>query len=92
MEESAVMTSAKSPQEQEPKGYIEIDREKCKGCHLCIPACPRDLIEISTRLNASGYYPAAPKQTIECTACGQCWQVCPDVAITVYRNIKEDKP
>ncbi len=85
------MTSSKSKQECEQKGRIEIDRERCKGCHLCILACPRNLIEVSQDLNGSGYYPAVPKETIECTACGMCWQVCPDTAITVYRNIKEDK-
>ena len=84
------MPSSNSTQEPEPKGRIEIDGERCKGCQLCISACPKDLIEVSDRLNAAGHYPAVPKATLLCTACGMCWQVCPDTAITVYRNVKED--
>lgn len=85
------MASEKSQQDREPKGRIEIDPERCKGCQLCIHACPGKLIEVSTRLNAAGYYPAVPKVTLECTACGMCWQVCPDAAIAVYRSVKESK-
>jgi len=86
------MALEKSNQEQEPKGRIEIDEERCKGCYLCIRACTRGLIEAGLRLNGAGYYAAVPKETLECTACGMCWQVCPDSAITVYRNVKEETP
>jgi 2-oxoglutarate ferredoxin oxidoreductase subunit delta len=85
------MTQSDTNKEREQKGYIEIDRERCKGCHLCVTACPKGLIETSDCLNASGNYPAVPKNTVECTACGMCWQVCPDVAITVYKNVKESE-
>lgn len=85
------MASEQSPQDHEPKGRIEIDRERCKGCQLCILACPKNLIEVSARVNAAGYYPAVAKDTVECTACGMCWQVCPDTAIAVYRSVKENK-
>ncbi len=72
------------------KGHISIDVRHCKGCRLCIEACPRGAIEISTTLNAGGYYPAQPIAEAVCTACGLCWQVCPDVAIEVYRDVEED--
>ncbi len=46
------------PGETKVKGRIEIDRERCKGCGLCILVCPKKRIEISEELNTKGYYPA----------------------------------
>jgi len=72
------------------KGKIVIDRERCKGCHICIETCPNDRIEVDTSLNAKGYAPARFKETVKegekgCIGCAQCATVCPDVAIEVYR-------
>ena len=72
------------------KGKIVIDREWCKGCHLCIEVCPNKVIEVDQSLNKKGYSPARFKQTISegekgCIACAQCATVCPEVAIEVYR-------
>ncbi len=68
------------------KGYIEIDAELCKGCQLCIAFCPRNVIGLSDKLNASGYLPAVFNDNGECTGCAVCAVVCPDVAIEVYRG------
>ncbi len=68
------------------KGYIKIFEELCKGCELCIPFCPKDVISLSDRLNASGYLPVAFNDNGECTACAVCAIVCPEVAIEVYRD------
>ena len=72
------------------KGKIEIDRDRCKGCYMCIEVCPNNQIEVDDSLNKKGYYPARFKQNPkegekECTGCAQCATVCPDVAIEVYR-------
>ena len=32
---------------------LKIDVEKCKGCQLCVPACPRELLEPSQHRNSS---------------------------------------
>jgi 2-oxoglutarate ferredoxin oxidoreductase subunit delta len=80
------------------KGKIEIDRERCKGCGLCILVCPKHKIEISDLLNAKGYYPArsqeenVPDDKRECTGCALCAITCPDVAIEVYRETKKEGP
>jgi 2-oxoglutarate ferredoxin oxidoreductase subunit delta len=66
------------------KGKIEIDREMCKGCLLCIRACPKKVLEEEKEPNMSGSYPAKQVNADECIACGNCWEVCPDVCITVY--------
>ena len=72
------------------KGKITIDRERCKGCHLCIEACPNEMIEVDDALNKKGYSPARFKENVSegekgCTGCAQCATVCPEVAIEVYR-------
>ena len=72
------------------KGRISIDRERCKGCGLCISVCPKKAIKIGPELNAQGYYP--PQQPPEeedwggCIGCTQCALICPDLAIEVYRD------
>ena len=66
------------------KGTIEIDRERCKGCLLCIRACPVQVLEADTKPNASGSYPAKLAVADKCIACGNCFEMCPDVCITVF--------
>ena len=71
------------------KGYIEIDGEVCKGCEICTFFCPKGVISVSAKLNASGYRVAAfksKKGKDECTGCAICAVVCPEVAIEVYRG------
>ncbi len=72
------------------KGMIVIDRERCKGCHICIGVCPTHVIEVDAELNKKGYQPAKFIEEVEegakgCTGCTMCATICPDVAIEVYR-------
>jgi len=72
------------------KGRITINREWCKGCHLCIEVCPNERIEVDESLNKKGYSPARFKENVSegekgCTGCAMCATVCPDLAIEVYR-------
>jgi 2-oxoglutarate ferredoxin oxidoreductase subunit delta len=66
------------------KGKIVIDREACKGCYLCIRACPVKALEKDAESNSTGTYPAKPLESGKCIACGNCYEVCPDVAVEVY--------
>ena len=70
------------------KGKVIIDRELCKGCLLCIRACPVNALEEDTEPNKSGSYPSKPVDPDKaqlCIACGNCYEVCPDVCITVFQ-------
>ncbi|HUW41490.1 MAG TPA: 4Fe-4S binding protein [Rectinemataceae bacterium] len=67
------------------KGKLEIDRERCKGCALCVRSCPTKVLEIGAEPNSWGYYPVAAVHEDKCIACGNCYTVCPDVAIMVYK-------
>jgi len=63
---------------------VRINRERCKGCGLCLKACPKNLLQISKTPNERGFHPAETGENIvQCIACGQCYQVCPDGAIEV---------
>ena len=72
------------------KGKIDVDRERCKGCYLCIEFCPNHRIRVDDALNKKGYYPARFMENSNedekgCIGCAQCALVCPEVAIEVYR-------
>jgi 2-oxoglutarate ferredoxin oxidoreductase subunit delta len=68
------------------KGRIEINRELCKGCEICVFFCPKKVITLSDELNAAGYQASAFNDSGECTGCANCAVVCPEVAIEVYRG------
>jgi 2-oxoglutarate ferredoxin oxidoreductase subunit delta len=65
------------------RGTLVIDLEHCKGCELCIAACPPNVLAMSTELNDLGYrYPVLHPG---CTGCTACQLVCPDFVFSVYR-------
>jgi len=68
------------------KGHIDVDELLCKGCELCVSACPQQVIILAPdRINVKGYHPAT--LVLEgCTGCAICSLVCPEAAITVYRE------
>lgn len=65
-------------------GDIVIDSEKCKGCEVCIDACPQEVLSITEKVNGKGYHYSVAV-TDACTGCANCAIVCPDAVITVYR-------
>ncbi|MFO8067866.1 MAG: 4Fe-4S binding protein [Bacteroidales bacterium] len=67
------------------KGDVVINIEKCKGCEVCIEACPQQVLEMSQEVNTKGYHYSV-KVNSGCTGCANCAVVCPDAVITVYRE------
>lgn len=69
------------------RGWIEVNERYCKGCELCISACPQLVMDLDpSRLTPGGYHPARTFKE-GCTGCAICAIVCPDAAITVYREV-----
>jgi 2-oxoglutarate ferredoxin oxidoreductase subunit delta len=88
-EENTLMSSAAKTETKERRARIEINEEFCKGCGLCIAACPLHLIRLANRVSARGYYPAECIDAEgKCTGCALCATMCPDVAIEVFRTKK----
>ncbi len=70
------------------KNRVVIRVDDCKGCGLCIDACPVNVLDFADGLNAMGYRPAHYKGE-GCTGCGTCYYTCPEPrAITVIRNVE----
>ena len=72
------------------KGTAVFEIETCKGCELCIAACPQESIALSPQINKQGYHYAVLIKD-NCTGCINCALVCPDTVITVYREDKKKK-
>jgi 2-oxoglutarate ferredoxin oxidoreductase subunit delta len=65
---------------------VSFDEDLCKGCGLCVGACPKKIVAITKeKMNAKGFHPARLTNADECIACGFCAVMCPDVAIRVEK-------
>jgi NAD-dependent dihydropyrimidine dehydrogenase PreA subunit len=70
------------------RGLLRVNEDECKGCGLCVEACPPHAIRLGEVLNHYGYRTAAYKGS-GCTGCGICFLVCPEPgAITVLQAVK----
>lgn len=69
-------------------GAVEINVDRCKGCNLCVEACPCDVLSLTTReVNGRGYPFARAIDPEKCIGCAACAMVCPDSCIEVYRLV-----
>ncbi|MFC1813825.1 ferredoxin family protein [Thermodesulfobacteriota bacterium] len=66
-----------------------IDKERCKGCGLCVIVCPKTVLELSEEVNAMGYFPAHQARPEDCVHCTTCCLICPDVAISIFKQAEE---
>lgn len=69
-------------------GAVTIEKERCKGCDLCVVACPCDVLSLQPKeVNDRGYHFAYPANEEACIGCAACAMVCPDACIEVYRVV-----
>ena len=67
---------------------VTFKEDRCKGCELCVAACPKKIIHIAEdRLNAKGFKPAEVVEQEKCIACASCAKVCPDVVIEIEKEV-----
>ena len=71
-------------EEQTARVIFETDR--CKGCGLCVMACPKKIVHINGDVvNAIGYNPAEVTDMSQCIGCAMCATMCPYCVIEVRR-------
>lgn len=72
------------------RGAVSVSKEKCKGCDLCVVACPTSTLALQPyEVNDRGYHYAYMANPEACIGCCACALVCPDACIEVYR-VKTD--
>lgn len=68
------------------KGKVSFNQERCKGCALCVEACPVKIVTLdNTKINSKGYNPADVVDMDRCIGCTNCATMCPDEVIEVER-------
>lgn len=62
---------------------VVVDKNLCKGCHICISVCPHGVLEKSKEVDNRGFYLPEVVNLDACMACRLCEMHCPDFAIAV---------
>ncbi|MCX7615481.1 MAG: 4Fe-4S dicluster domain-containing protein [Clostridiales bacterium] len=65
---------------------VSFNEDECKGCGLCISACPKKiLVFYKGKINKKGYSPVTCTEPDKCIGCAMCATMCPDVVIKVEK-------
>ena len=68
------------------RGLVVVDKERCKGCGVCIGACPCNVLALSATVNKKGYNFVEMANADACTGCASCGIICPDSCLVIYRQ------
>ena len=65
---------------------LTFNTDNCKGCGLCVDACPKHLLQLSKdKINKKGHHPVEIIDMEACVACTSCAIMCPDCIITIEK-------
>ena len=65
---------------------LTFNTDNCKGCGLCVDACPKGLLGLSEeKINKKGHHPAELNEEGACVGSASCAIMCPDCIIKVER-------
>lgn len=64
---------------------VEIISERCKSCGYCAKFCPKNVLEVGTKVNSKGYEYMQAVRLQDCIGCAICGKICPDGAIDVFK-------
>jgi len=65
---------------------IRINQQWCKGCYICFEVCPKKVFEKSPEVAEKGFNPIVIAHPEQCSHCGQCELLCPDLALQVVKE------
>ena len=74
---------------------LELMRERCIGCEVCVLACPQEAIELQPGLIEDGSLTQRPTIEIDparCNFCGECVVLCPVNALRLTVNGQPEVP
>lgn len=70
------------------KSRLTFEESKCKGCELCLKACPKGILDLNReKVNEKGYNPVICTDIEKCIACAMCARICPDSVIKVESDV-----
>lgn len=64
---------------------LTINRQRCKGCGMCLAYCSKGLLKLSEGINEAGYHPVEQIDPQQCTGCSLCVLMCPDICLELHR-------
>ncbi len=62
---------------------IDINRDWCKACYICVKICPKGVYDIDTKESFRGHKEVLVSRIEDCIGCLMCENFCPDFAIEV---------
>jgi 2-oxoglutarate ferredoxin oxidoreductase subunit delta len=65
---------------------VIIDGDCCKGCLICMHACPGGVFTLGDRRSRSGVPVPEPGDGDSCLGCRLCERLCPEMCIEVTED------
>ncbi len=54
------------------RGTVTVDEARCKGCAVCVAACPFEVLALAREVNDKGYLRIKRVRPDACTGCANC--------------------